>query len=266
MATKKAKSRSIDFTNVKERGAYNPRHVEAGDYVATITSCVDQESKNGDDMWVYGFQLKDHASHIYPYYCVLNEDNAWKVRNVFEAAGITVPKKMVKVDPNRVVGKDVLISLEDDEYEGKPKSVIAALMPVSELDVVDDDDEDEDDAPPARKKKPAAKGKRALAVVEDDDEDEEDDEPPAKVPAKKKRRPAPVEDDDEEEDDEEPPARTKKAAGKKRRPPVVEDDDEEEDDEEEAPPTKTRAKKGTKRKAAKPVEDDDYDEMDVEDL
>lgn len=254
----RAKAREIDFTNTKGRGPYNPKYLEAGDYVATIVGVLDQKSKAGDDMWVYAFQLDDMASAVYPYYCVLNADNAWKIRTVFEAAGVKVPNKVIDVDPNKVTGRKVLISLGDDEYDGKPKSVIEGIMSVSELDVADDD---EDDEPPV---KTSRSTKRKPAPVEDDDdEDDDEDEPVKKAPAKK-RKPAPEpEDDDEEEDEDEPPVRK---PSKRRKPAPVEDNDEdEEEDEDEPPARKKRAPAKSSKRRAK-ADDDEYDEMDVDDL
>lgn len=153
--TTPATAQILDFTNVRDRGAYNPKHHPAGDYKAKVVKVEAVESQAGNAMWVFAVQLDDDASAIYPHRCVLNEANIWKVRNLLVAAGITVPKKRVKVDPSKVVGKPIGITLEDDEYEGKLKSVIQATFPASDLapapakgtstnsdDVVEDDDVD----------------------------------------------------------------------------------------------------------------------------
>lgn len=206
----------IDFTNVKEGGNFNPKRRPEGDYKAKITKVEDAESKkDGKAQWLFTIQV---GSGTYPYYCKHEENQYWKIRNLLVAAGMTVPKKKVKVDPNKLVGKFIGVTLEDDEYEGKKKSVVAATFPVSELededvedeaDDADDEDEDDEPTPPKKAKKPP---------VEDDDDEDEDDEP---APPKKKAKPAPVEDDDDEDEDEDdtpPPP-------KKKKPAPVEDDD-----------------------------------------
>lgn len=255
MATKtkkKVKARALDFTNVRDRSQYNSKHVDEGDYIAIITGVEETQSKSdGEDMWVFAFQLEDMRSAVYPYYCKLDEDSLWKIRNILEAAGITVPKRKANVDPTRVVGKRVLISLQDDEYEGKPKSVIQSVMSVSELDGDEDPevDDDEDDEPPARKSK-ARKKAREPEPEEDDEEDE-------------------VDESDEDEDDEPEPPKSKK---RKRR---VEPEDDDDDEEEDEPPVRKRKKtaaasKKSKRTSAKrrPSEEDEdeMDEMDIDDL
>jgi len=128
-----ATAQILDFTNVKDRGQYNPKHKPAGDYKARVVKVEQTDSQAGNAMWVFAIQLEDDASAVYPHRCVLNENNIWKVRNLLVAAGMTVPKKRVKVDPSKVVGKTIGITLEDDEYEGKLKSVVQATFPASDL-------------------------------------------------------------------------------------------------------------------------------------
>lgn len=133
MADKKASRREVDFTNVKDRGPYNPKRKPEGDYRAKITGVEDGDSSKGNPMWTFAVQLASDASAVYPERCVLTEGSLWKLRNLLQAAGLNVPKKKVSVDPNKVVGREIGITLEDDEYEGKPKSVIAAVFKASEL-------------------------------------------------------------------------------------------------------------------------------------
>lgn len=205
----------IDFTNVKEGGgSFNRKRQPEGDYRAKVTKVVDAPAKDGVMQWLFTIQV---GSGSYPYYCKHQENQFWKIRNLLVAAGMNVPKKKVKVDPNKLVGKGIAVTLEDDEYDGKQQSDISATFPLNELededvsDEVDADDEDEDEEPAPKKKAPKP-------PVEDDDDDEEDAPPPPK----KKKAPEPVEeDDDEDEDDTPPPPKKKKSAIK----PADDDDD-----------------------------------------
>jgi len=199
-------ARVVDFTNVKEGGAtFNKKRVPSGDYLAKIVKVQDAEVKKGDNQgqpqWLFTVTLDGIPTTKYPYYCTLVENQLWKVRNLLVAAGINVPKKRVRLDPSKVVGKTIAVTMEDDEYEGKLQSVIAAVFPPSEMEGAsepeiddDEDDEDEEEAPP-----PAAKKKAAPAPEpeEDEDEDEEDEAPPP--PKAKKKAAAPVEDDELDE-------------------------------------------------------------------
>lgn len=235
MATKQ----TIDFSQTKDQSGFNPKRKEEGEYLGTIVSFSDTKSKAGAAMWVFGVALKNDRRATYPVYCLLGADQVWKLRNMMLSAGFQVPKKRITVDGNRLVGKDIGIFLEDDEYEGKPKSVIGSFFPASEYSGPENGDDDatedeeyeeaEDDVEEDDEEAPEDE------VPEDDAEDEESDEDDTED----------AEDDEEDEEDAEPePAPVKKAPAKK------------------SAPARARAK----AKPA-PVEDDeDEDEMDVDEL
>lgn len=155
-----AKKHALDFSNVKDSTGINPKHVEPGDYEATIKEVV-ESLKDGVPMWRFLIALNDQPTATYPYYCKLQENQLWKVRNLLIAAGKQVPKKRVNVDPNGLIGKVIGITLEDDEYEGKLKSVIEAVFPAEELGP----------KTPTKKKPAAAAADDADDEVADDDED-----------------------------------------------------------------------------------------------
>lgn len=273
----KATVRNVDFSQVKDGGGnFNKTRIPAGDYLAIITKVEDAVAKDKVDQYLFSIKIKDRASSIFPYYCKLQENQLWKLRNLFVAAGKTVPKKRVKVDPNQIVGKLIGVAVEDTEYEGKEQSQIAAVFPAAEIGddegLTDDnapmDDEDEDD-------EDIAGGPRF--TPSDDDEDEEDEA-----------------DDEEEEDDEaeeeaEDFSKLSRAELKERiralQPDFVvrksqsdsdladiltdltSDAGEAEEEEPEPEPKKTRASSTAKRKAAKQkVDDDDLDGLDIDDL
>lgn len=218
----------VDFSNVKESSGINPKHQEEGDYLAKIvkvemTKTKGKDGKKPEPMALIVFQDSNMRSAAYPYYCTFGDNMLWKIRNTFIAAGVPVPKGKGKIDLAKLVNKEVGITLEDDEYDGKMKSVISAVFHKDELEPSDevagdddfeDDDEIEDTAP-----------------IEEEDDEEEEEEAPA--PKKRKAKPAPVveeEEDDVEEDDEEEeaPAPVKKKAKAKPAPVVEEDEDDEE--------------------------------------
>lgn len=174
---KKAKAKALDFSNVKERGAVSPTHRPEGDYLGKVMSVEDiQMGAEKRDAWLFVVKI---GAGTYAYRCGFNENELWKIRNLHVAAGVPVPKKRQTIDPNRVVGKNIGCTLQDNWYDkgdgSKPKlnSEIAAVFPPSELDgsVADDGgdyDEDEtgqsdfEDEAPAK----AKKGKKAQAEPE----------------------------------------------------------------------------------------------------
>lgn len=194
-------TKTVDFSNVKEGGAtFNKKRVPAGDYAAKITKVQDSPAKDGIHQWLFTIELTNKfTDRKLPYYCKLQDNQLWKLRNLFLAAGVVVPKKKVKVDPSRVVGRLIGITLEDDEYENKLQSVIAHVFPASDLDGTEDEDDTDE--------------------TEDDEEDGDDED----------------EDDattDEEDEEDEPAPPVKKAAAKKatakKAAPTVSDDELEE--------------------------------------
>jgi len=194
-----ATAKALDFTDVKDGGAtFNKKRVPAGDYLAKVTKCEDSPTKElKEAQWLYTIELVEKfTDRKFPYYCKLQANQLWKVRNLFLAAGISIPKRKVKLDPNRVVGKLVGVTLEDDEYDGKMQSSPAQFFPANDL--LDGDEPEDDEA-------------------EDDLEDEEEEEEPA--PVRRKARPAPEPEPEEEEDEEE----------------EAEEEDEEEEEPEPAP-------------------------------
>jgi hypothetical protein len=177
-----AKKRALDFTGVQDRSGINPKHVPAGDYLAVIDSVTEGESNAGNPQWVFVIKLVNYrAGGSYPYYCQL-DDNLWKIRNLIMATGTDVPKKRIAVDPNKYVKREVGISLDDDEYEGRMKSVISNIFPADDVE-----EEPEEEEPvvqsksrgttrtsrTASKTTAAKRGttRRKPAVTEDDDEE-----------------------------------------------------------------------------------------------
>lgn len=128
-----AKKRTLDFTNVKDQGEFNPVHVTEGEYLMKVTKVTEETSSKGNDMWVFTCQMADRKNATYPYRCTLNVEALWKVRNLFTACGVAVPKKKLNVDPNKLVGKTFGAIMEDDEYEGRMKSVIGGVFPSHDM-------------------------------------------------------------------------------------------------------------------------------------
>lgn len=142
-------SKIVDFTKVKDRGSFNPHQVEFGDYLAKIVKVEDGKSTKDDSFqYVVTIKLVKFSQYSYPYYCKLQENQLWKLRNLLIAAGMNVPKKKMKLDLSKIVNKTIGVTMEDDEYEGKMKSVISAVFPASELDdsIMSSGPADEEDA------------------------------------------------------------------------------------------------------------------------
>lgn len=196
----------VDFGKIKDRGPFNPTHIDEGDYIATCTHFQDGESKAGNPMWSFGFKIPGKAG-TFPYHIVIDGTQDWKIKNMIIACGMALPKSRAKVAPERFLKRKFGVTMVDDEYEGRLKSVINDMIPQADVTT-------------------NGAGKKRRPVDDDDDEDLEEDD---------------VEEDDEDEEDEEPePPRRKRAAAKKAAPRKAaarkrraRDEDEDEDEDED---------------------------------
>lgn len=271
---KKVAARTLDFSNVKEGSGISAKHKEDGEYLATITEVRDDPAKDGEAMWLFIVRLDEDRTATYGYYCKLVDNQLWKLRNLFIAAGVDVPKRAAKLDPNKLINKQIGVVLETEEYNDRERSTISAVIPKDELTdfaatEADDDDEDEDDeeeeAPVAKKRgRPAKK-----VVEEEDDEDDEEEEEPA--PKKRGRgRPKKVveEEEDDDEEDEEPAPAPKRGRGRPKK--VVEEPEEDDDDDEDEEPAPKRKRGRPAKAAAAPAKkrrraaDDDDDDLELD--
>lgn len=178
----------LDFTNTKEGGAaFNKKRVAAGDYLARVTAVRDAPTKDTKEaQWLFTIELLEkHTDRKFPYYCKLVENQLWKVRNLCLASGIAVPKKKVKLDPNRLVGKTIGVTLDDDEYEGKLQSVVTQTFPAAELDGDSSEPEDDEEEEGTEEEEDAPEAAEDEAEEDEEEEDEEEEpEPPVKRRAK----------------------------------------------------------------------------------
>ena len=118
---------TLDFSNVSEGSTFSPRRLPEGPYLATVAKVEEKKSKAGNPMLVYTLIPVEHPTAVYPYYIVLDEKQLWKFRALLLAAGKDVPKRKVAVDPE-IVGRQIMIDLEDSEWEGREKSVVAGVF------------------------------------------------------------------------------------------------------------------------------------------
>lgn len=119
---------TLDFSNVSEGSTFSPRRLPEGSYLAVLAKVEAKTSNAGNQMLVYTIIPVEHPTAVYPYYVLLDEKQLWKFRALLLAAGKDVPKRKVMVDPESIVGKQVMIDLENDEWEGREKSTIAGVF------------------------------------------------------------------------------------------------------------------------------------------
>ena len=191
----KAAAAVLDFSDVKDRGelGITKKRMPRGDYLARVKAVEDRPTKESKEaQWMYVIHLENVRGAGYPYYCKLQANQLWKIRNLFLACGVAIPKKKVRLDPNKIVNKLLGITLEDDEYDNKKQSIITELFPASELqegETGTDEDEDEEEEDAEDLPEDEAEDE-AEEEPEEEEEDEEEEEEPAPAPRRRAAAPA----------------------------------------------------------------------------
>jgi hypothetical protein len=167
-----AKPTVVDFTGVNAGGRVR---VPEGDYRVQVKSVKHDTSKDGNPMLVWEFEIVDgkHKGKVLKDYTSLSPKALWKLKQVLEAMGVTVPNKRVALRLERYAGVQLGVTTVDDEYEGKISSKVGDYI---NEDVLDDEDEDEEedeeeDVEPAPKK--SKKSKKSKKAAEDEEEIED---------------------------------------------------------------------------------------------
>ena len=232
MASKKV---NVDFTGVE---SFN--RPSEGQHVVKIVSADMKQSQGGNDMIVVTFEVtkgSDKGARCIENY-PLAENALWKLKGLLQAIGMKCDGK-VRLDLDKLIGKMCIITVSEEEYEGKIRARVQECKKLAAVaDEEDDEDQDEEDD----------------SDDDEDDEEEEEEEAPKKKPTKKasakaapkKKAPMnPPEDEDEDDDDD------------------WDDEDEDDDEEEEPAPKKKPAKKAAPaKKKPEPEDDDDEDDDD----
>jgi hypothetical protein len=158
---------TIDFTKDESEGGR--RRFPEGDYHVKYTGFKTGRSKEKDTPYVrVMFKILDgkYKGETVSDFLYLSPKALWRIRTFLEAIGVAVPKKKVNINFKKYVGKELGITLVDDEYEGRVRSRVGDCLDLDTFRGADEDDEDFDE----------------------DDEDTDDDEGD--------------EDEDEDEDEE----------------------------------------------------------------
>lgn len=118
----------LDFTSV-EKSSYNTRQMPAGLYEARITEVVQKSAQDGTDMLVYTFAPThpQYRGRRFPFYCKLSSKQLWKLRDLLVATGESIPKRAVRVQPEKIVNRLLCIEVSDDTYGGTVRSTVDSV-------------------------------------------------------------------------------------------------------------------------------------------
>lgn len=165
----KKKGRTVSVDGTKMEGGGGRIRLKEGDYPVKVVKSELGESQAGNTMITLTYEFTKEAGSKAQGKTIkdrfaLTENALWRLRNFLEAIGKEPPKKVFKLNIDGLVGEELAVTLEDEEYENKMYSKVSDYISMDDFNS-DEEDEDEDE--------------------DEDDEDESDED-----------------DDDEDEDDE----------------------------------------------------------------
>lgn len=215
-----AKKIKIDFSKVEERSVWTTRQIPAGIHKMKVTSVQQTEAQDGTPMLVYALKPADarYTTRLFPYYCKQQQNQLWKLRDLLVAAGETIPKKAVQIDPEKIVGRFVAVEVDDDMYNGHVRSQVQGVFGLDILEEDEDDqyDEDDQDYEDDFDDESYDDEEDDLEDSEEEDFDEEEDEDFDDEDDEDWDDEDDFDDEEEEEEPEPEPAPKKKSTPKKR--------------------------------------------------
>jgi len=169
-----AKKIRLDFSKVEERSGWNTKEIPEGLHEMKVVAAEVGEAKDGTDMITYALvpTSPKYKTRRFPYYCKLQQNQLWKLRDLIVATGGTVPKKVTNIDPDLPVGKLIAAEVSDETGQYAGRSTVDGTYGIDILDDDNDGEEPDDD------EEYDDEADEADEVDEDevDDEDEEDEE------------------------------------------------------------------------------------------
>lgn len=143
-----AKKIRLDFSKVEERSGWNTKEIPEGVHEFKIVGVNVGEAKDGTDMLTYALIPTNakYKTRRFPYYCKLQQNQLFKIRDLLVAAGISVPKKVTSIDPEAPVGSIVAAEVSDEVGQYAGRSSIDGIYDrsiIDDEDQVDDGDEEE---------------------------------------------------------------------------------------------------------------------------
>ena len=168
---------TLDFSKVEERSGWNSKEMPEGLHEFKVELVDLKDANDGTAMWTYGLRPTNpkYKTRLFPYYCKHQQNQLFKLRDLFTAAGIPVPKKRTGLDPDAPVGKIIAAEVSDatGQYAGRSE-----IDGVYDRSIIDDDDrvDDEDDVEDEEAEEEEYDADEGTDEEEDEEGEEEDDE------------------------------------------------------------------------------------------
>lgn len=159
----KPRSLSVDFSGVEDKR--QATRVPPGDYITKIKDYELRHKKDDESRTYLNWELEitqpaQFKGKTLYHITSLVPESLWNLRNFLQDLGVTVPKKAVDIPMDKLVGREIGVTVEDDEYDNKIRSKVQATFNKNDLGEVEASDEDSNGV--------------ATAATSDDDEDTEE--------------------------------------------------------------------------------------------
>ena len=149
MATSKRKKKriiTVDMTDVETRTL-----IPEGDYkvrVNEVTEEVGEDSGKPYLNWTLEVVGGEHDGKTLYHTTSLQPQALFNLKSTLISMGLPVPEKTIDIDLDKLVDGEFGVSVYHDVYDGKKKSKVQEVFPLSDdedIDTDDDDTNDEDD-------------------------------------------------------------------------------------------------------------------------
>lgn len=112
----------INFADVPEAGEYSP--VPEGRYLCSVVDIDEDTTRDNDEMWSLKFRVEfgDHKGRHFYDNMVFSQKAMSRVKLICSRMGIDVSGD-VDLQPNMIIGREVLVDVEIEEYRDKNNQV-----------------------------------------------------------------------------------------------------------------------------------------------
>ena len=176
MRDKKRAKRTIfipDLSKVEGRVT-----VPEGDYRVKVDEITEEQwaALDASDEIIEG----DYKGKKLFYNTSLAEQSLWNLRSLLESLGIDDFDGDMELDLDDLVGRELMVTVEHDSYEGKKQAKVVDFTAIADDDEEEEEEEEEDPKAKKRRERRERRKMKKSSKSSGEDEDEEEDEKPKK--------------------------------------------------------------------------------------
>lgn len=139
---KKKKGIRVDFTGVETRTL-----VPEGQHHVKVVEVTEEEGNAAPYLkWTFSIISDDktNGSRLY-LNTSLAKQALWNLRNLLETLGVDTPSAATDIDPDELVGLELMVRVEHETYEGKDRARVTDFTPIEETASASSDEVEEEE-------------------------------------------------------------------------------------------------------------------------